>query len=213
LVAEDDPVSRLILQDTLGEWGYEVVATRNGVEAWQILKGSDPPALAILDWIMPGLDGIDVCRLVRHTPNPTSTYIILLTARERPEDVVGGFEAGADDYMVKPCDREELRARLKAGSRIVELQQSLRQRVRELEEALARVRQLQGLLPICAYCKKIRDDKNYWEQVDTYIAQHSDAKFSHGVCPSCWDQYVEPEMRRLEAGQSPLRPPAPSPER
>ncbi len=213
LVAEDDPISRDLVATAVASWGYEVVRTRNGAEAWRALKGAEPPPLAILDWMMPEMDGIEVCRRMRQAPNPIPTYIILLTARERQEDLVAGFAAGADDYLIKPCDREELRARLQAGVRIVELQRTLAERVRELEQALARVTQLQGLLPICAYCKKIRDDKNYWEQVETYITHHSEAKFSHGVCPSCWEQFVEPELRRIEAAEAAARPPAGSPER
>src|SRR5438105_4818844 len=108
-----------------------------------------------------------------------------------------GLGAGADDYIVKPFEREELRARVQVGFRMLALQAALADRVRELEEALTRVKQLQGLLPICSYCKKVRDDRNYWQQVETYIEGHSDAQFTHGICPECREKYVEPELERL----------------
>jgi DNA-binding response OmpR family regulator len=197
LIAEDDMVSRRLLESTLIKWDYEVVVTSDGFAAWEALQSSDPPALAILDWMMPGLDGIQVCRKVRGTPTSTPPYLILLTAKGRREDIITGLQAGANDYVTKPFDRAELQARLQVGVRIVELQQSLADRVIELEEALARVKQLQGLLPICAYCKKIRDDQNYWQQVENYISEHSEAQFSHSICPECYERLVRPELDAL----------------
>jgi DNA-binding response OmpR family regulator len=204
LIAEDDMVSRRLLEATLVKWGYEVVVTCDGTAAWDVLQSVDAPPLAILDWMMPGMDGTEVCRRVRHVPSPTPPYLILLTAKGRREDIVKGLRSGADDYVTKPFDREELRARVQVGLRIVELQQSLADRVKALEEALARVKQLQGLLPICSYCKKIRDDQNYWQQVESYISEHSEAQFSHSICPDCYERLVKPELdqlRRLQ-GQS-----------
>ena len=197
LVAEDDPISRRLLEATLVKWGHEVVLATDGAQAWAALSADDAPRLAILDWMMPELDGVDVCRRVRALPGAASPYLILLTAKGRPEDTVAGLEAGADDYVTKPFDRDELRARIQAGMRIVQLQQSLADRVAELEQALVRVKHLQGLLPICAYCKKIRDDRNYWQQVEGYIAAHSEAQFSHSICPDCYDAHVRPELDRL----------------
>jgi DNA-binding response OmpR family regulator len=197
LVAEDDPISRRLLEATLVKWGHEVVLATDGAQAWAALSADDAPRLAILDWMMPELDGVDVCRRVRALPGAASPYLILLTAKGRPEDTVAGLEAGADDYVTKPFDRDELRARIQAGMRIVQLQQSLADRVAELEQALVRVKHLQGLLPICAYCKKIRDDRNYWQQVEGYIAAHSEAQFSHSICPDCYDTHVRPELDRL----------------
>jgi response regulator RpfG family c-di-GMP phosphodiesterase len=134
---------------------------------------------------------------------PDPPYLILLTARARKEDVVTGLESGADDYVTKPFDRSELLSRVRTGERIVGLQANLAQRVRELEEALAQVNRLQGLLPICSYCKKVRDDGNYWHEVERYIADHADVHFSHGICPNCWYDVVAPE---LEAQGIPLPP-------
>ena len=198
LIAEDDPVSRLLLEATLKQWGYEVVVACDGVEALAAIQGPEPPALAILDWMMPVLDGVAVTRAARLTPAITPTYIILLTAKTEKPDIVAALEAGADDYLTKPFDREELGARVWAGLRIVTLQENLVDRVRELEVALANVKQLQGMLPICSYCKKIRDDQNYWQKVENYISNHSDAVFSHSVCPDCYEGTVRPELEELQ---------------
>jgi len=112
---------------------------------------------------------------------------MLLTSRDSRADLVAGLDAGADDYLIKPFDPEELRARVHVGLRVLSLQDRLSEQVAELQAALAKVRQLAGLLPICSYCKRIRNDNNYWEQVDSYIAHHSDTLFSHGICPACFD--------------------------
>lgn len=136
LIAEDDPVSSRVLSVILGKWGHEVVVTRDGLEAWAVLSGPGAPPLAILDWMMPGMDGVEVCRQVRRAAS--ATYLILLTAKSLKEDLLAGMEAGADDFLTKPFDRDELRARLQAGERIVRLQQCLAERVRELEEAVER---------------------------------------------------------------------------
>ena len=185
LIAEDDPVSRRLLQAALVKWGYEVVVTTNGKEAWEALQQPGAPSLLVLDWLMPETDGVEVCRQARETPALKSAYIILLTSRGSKEDIVEGLQAGADDYVTKPFDHGELRARVQVGSRVVQLQSALADRVKELEEAIASVKQLQGLLPICSYCKKIRDDGNYWHRVESYIAGHANVRFSHGICPDC----------------------------
>ncbi len=197
LIAEDDAVSRHLLEATLHKWGYEVVVTTDGLEALEVLRRPDAPSLAILDWMMPGMDGAEVCLRARELSAGRLLYIILLTAKGRKEDVVEGLTAGADDYIIKPFDRSEMKARMNAGERILRLQAELGARVKELELALANVKLLQGLLPICCYCKKIRNDQNYWQQVDTYIADHSEAQFTHGICPECRDKIVKPELERL----------------
>jgi len=201
LIAEDDSFSRRVLEVTLGKWGHEIVIAHDGSEAWMELQKPDAPSLLILDWMMPGMDGTEICRKLRavHDTSVKHVYIILLTAKSSTEDIVAGLEAGADDYLTKPFDRAELRARLQAGIRIVELQRNLTARVAELEEALANIKQLQGMLPICSYCKKIRDDQNYWQQIEHYVMEHSEALFSHSICPDCYGTIVQPQIdKRLK---------------
>ncbi len=190
LIAEDEPVSRRLLQQALCRWGYQVVPATDGAEAWTCLSGPNPPQLAIVDWVMPGVDGLELCQRLRGPERRVPVYLILLTSRSAHEDIVAGLEAGADDYVVKPFHEAELRARLQVGVRVVQLQASLADRVRDLEAALSRVKQLQGLLPICSYCKKIRDDRNYWQQVEQYLGERTEARFTHGICPTCYERYV-----------------------
>jgi phosphoserine phosphatase RsbU/P len=197
LIAEDDLVSRAVLERTLRDWGHEVVVTCDGQAAWEELQREDAPKLALLDWMMPELDGPEVCRRDRELGRSTPTYIILLTAKHQKEDVVEGLDSGASDYIVKPFDRRELRSRVQAGQRIVELQQELAEQVQALQYALAQVHQLQGLLPICSYCKKIRGDGDYWDQVENYFASHAGVVFSHGICPDCYPK-VMAQLAQLE---------------
>ncbi|MEI6083685.1 MAG: response regulator transcription factor [Verrucomicrobiota bacterium] len=197
LIAEDDAISLRVLESALTKWGHEVTAVTTGTAAYEALLQPDAPQLAILDWMMPELDGVEVCSRIRPARADRFLYIILLTARGQKADIVAGLEAGADDYLVKPFDREELRARLNAGIRIVDLQAQLTDRVHQLEDALQRVHELQGLLPICCYCKKVRDDQNYWHEVESYIGERSGTMFSHGICPTCREGVVAPQIKEL----------------
>jgi phosphoserine phosphatase RsbU/P len=200
LIADDDPISRRLLEVSLKQWKHDVIVTSDGTQAWQTLQQPDlAPPLLILDWLMPGLDGVELCQRVRETPALEMSYIILLTQRGTRQDMVEGLEAGADDYLTKPFDPDELRARIQVGARVVKLQGALGDRVRQLEDALQRVNQLQGLLPICSYCKRIRDDGNYWHQVEAYIEVHSEAQFSHSVCPECMAK-LKRELKAPAAG-------------
>ena len=169
LIAEDDPVSRCFLEVTLIKWGFNVITTCDGNQAWEAFQ-RELPTIAVLDWMMPGIDGAEVCRRVRAIETNKPAYLILLTAKSEKQDVVAGLCAGADDYITKPFNRHELHARIKVGIRVAELQTTVVDRVVELELALSRVKQLQGLLPIC-----------------------------HGICPDCYDSLVQPQMQRLEA--------------
>ncbi len=127
LIAEDDPVSRRVLEGFLTKWGYELVVTKDGAEAWKALEQEAAPPLAVVDWMMPGMDGLELCRKVRERGTGPYTYILLLTAKGRKEDIVRGIEAGADDYLTKPFDAQELRVRIRAGLRVLELQEKLRE--------------------------------------------------------------------------------------
>ena len=196
LIAEDDAVPRTVMERTLSRAGHEVVVTTDGESAYRVLTAQDAPKLAILDWMMPIMDGPEVCRRVRSLARSVPTYMILLTAKTDKNDVVRGLESGADDYVTKPFDLQELRSRIRVGQRMIDLQQRLADRVDELEDALSQVKQLRGLLPICSYCKKIRDGENYWQQVEKYIATHAGVDFSHGICPGCWESIIVPELHK-----------------
>jgi response regulator RpfG family c-di-GMP phosphodiesterase len=122
---------------------------------------------------------------------------MLLTSREGKEDLAAGLDAGANDYMTKPFDPVELEARIRVGERVVKLQASLAARVAELEDALSLVRRLEGLLPICAWCKMVRNETNYWEQLDSYLTSHSDVSLTHGICPNCVARMMNEPVKAL----------------
>jgi DNA-binding response OmpR family regulator len=194
LVAEDDAVSRRILESTLGKLGWDVITAADGTAAWRILErleGRNAPELAVIDWMMPGIDGVEICRRLRATPGFEMMYVILLTMRTEKEDLAAGLAAGANDYMTKPFDAIELEARIRVGERMIRLQTALAAQIRELEEALAHVKRLQGLLPICSYCKMVRNEENYWEQVERYITTRSDLELTHSVCPRCLERVMK----------------------
>ncbi len=197
LVADDDAASRHLLHSILVAEHYTVTEADNGNQALAILREARDPFVALIDWEMPEMEGTDVCRRTRELPNIQPIHLILLTARDSKSDIVAGLRTGANDYIVKPFNRTELLARVGIGAQMVGLQSSLTQHIRELEDALKRVKQLSGLLPICSYCKKVRDDSNYWQQVESYVMHHSEAQFSHSICPSCYETIVKPEMARL----------------
>lgn len=185
LIAEDHYVSRHLLERNLMNWGFEVVTAQDGEAACSILEGAEPPALAIIDWMMPKMDGLQVCSRIRKISNRPYVYLVLLTAKSQKEEIAAGLEAGADDYVIKPFDPDELRARLKVGQRVVSLERTLAKKVSDLESALADVKRLKSLLPICMYCKRVRDDRDYWHQIDEYIHTETGTDFSHSICPSC----------------------------
>jgi sigma-B regulation protein RsbU (phosphoserine phosphatase) len=196
LVAEDQAVARFVLEDTLRSWDYDVVAVADGASAWTALQADDAPKLALLDWEMPGLDGPDICQRVREAATDQPPYLILLTAREKTEDLVAGLRSGANDYLTKPFQEAELAARLSVAVRTLELQRTLADRVRELEDALAQIKVLRGILPICAWCKKVRNDENYWERLEGYLGQHTDLRFTHGMCPECSEREIAAFLRQ-----------------
>lgn len=176
LIAEDDPVSVKILQFTLEHWGHEVVCAANGNEAWQHFDAA-PVRLIISDWMMPGLDGLELCRQVRARPKTEYTYFILLTAINTGGDNLRkAMTAGIDDFMAKPLDREAIDMRLRVAERILQY--------------TTEIRLLKELIPICMYCKRVRDDTDFWHQVETYIHQQTGTNFSHGICPDCFTKQM-----------------------
>ena len=137
LIAEDDPIFRRILESWFKKWDYKVTAVENGLAAWEVLQSDDAPPLAILDWMMPGMDGIELCRKIRSRNHGPYRYVLLLTAKDDKQDVIAGLEAGADDYLTKPFDVDELRARVRAGKRILDLQAALLHSQSDLQFAAA----------------------------------------------------------------------------
>lgn len=170
----------------------------NGEEAWDFIRHNRVD-IALLDWKMPKLEGVEVCRRARAIPsNNGYLYIILLTANDTIEDVVEGLNAGADDYLRKPYDSDELRSRIAVGERIIKLERTLAANIVELQDALNSIKILKGLLPICMYCKKIRDDGDYWHQIESYIHEHTEAGFTHSICPDCREKIVKPMLDSLK---------------
>jgi phosphoserine phosphatase RsbU/P len=199
LIADDGATSRAVLVGVLKKFGHEVVESFDGTSALERLSQPGAPTLAILDWMMPGMDGVDVVRKVRALEQPISPYLIVLTARGDRESLVTVLDAGANDFLSKPFDAAELRARVEVGRRLVEMEAALDARIGELRQALEQVKTLRGLVPICAHCKKIRDDKGYWRQVEEYVKTHTHAEFSHGICPDCMQAHYG-ELLAVEGG-------------
>lgn len=181
LIAEDDPVSAKVLSVLLQRLGYETIIAQNGREAWDAFHNA-PVRIIVSDWMMPGMDGLALCEKVRAREKTLYTYFILLTAnRTSADNYALAAAAGVDDFLTKPLDREMLRMRLGVAERILKY--------------TAEIRQLREMIPICAYCRKVRDEDDYWERVETYIQKETGSRFSHGACPEC----CEKEMERFRA--------------
>ena len=182
LIVEDDIDLREMLQILLSQEGHQIDAVENGNEAWEAFNKRDY-SVVISDWLMPELDGLELCRRVRAADKPHYTYVILLTALQGKANHIEAMRAGVDDFMSKPYDPDELKARLMVADRIVRLQDH--------------VKRLEGVLPTCMYCKKIRDHSDRWVGIEQYITQRTEASFSHGVCPDCYETMVKPEIDGL----------------
>jgi phosphoserine phosphatase RsbU/P len=177
LVAEDDPVSAKILCTFLERLGYETILARNGDEAWEAFN-RESVRMIVSDWMMPGMDGLAFCEKVRARPDTLYTYFILLTAnRTSTENYALATAAGVDDFLTKPLDREVIRMRLGVAERILKY--------------TAEIRRLKEMIPICVYCRKVRDEHDYWERVETYIQKETGSRFSHGACPECCEKELE----------------------
>jgi sigma-B regulation protein RsbU (phosphoserine phosphatase) len=185
LAVEDDPVARAVLRQALRRLGHEVIEAADGEAAWVALQG-EPVRVIVSDWMMPRLDGLELCRRIREGGAADYVYFILLTSRDATEENSrAAADAGVDDFLTKPLDFSELWTRLRVAERILGYTRQLRQ--------------LEELLPICSYCKKIRDDQNYWQQMEGYINERTGSEFSHSVCPDCYKAVVIPELEKLKA--------------
>ena len=176
LIAEDDEISARILEAALSKFGYEPVIARDGAEAWELFN-REPARLIVSDWMMPGLDGLGLCEKVRARAGTLYTYFILLTAnRTSAHNYEMASAAGVDDFLTKPLDREAIRMRLRVAERILRY--------------TAEIQKLQEMIPICVYCRKVRDEHDYWDLVESYIQKETGSRFSHGACPDCYEEQI-----------------------
>jgi len=185
LIADDDVTCRAALGGVLKRFGHDVEDVSDGMEALERLRRPDAPRIAILDVMMPRMDGLEVVRQVRALDQMEPPYLIMLSAQDTSADIIAGLDAGASDYLSKPFRIGELRARVDVGRRMVETQAALASRVAELRAAAEQIRTLRGIVPICASCKKVRTDAGYWQQVEVYVRSRTEAEFSHCICPAC----------------------------
>lgn len=185
LIAEDEYTTRLMVQVSLENWGYSVSSVADGKAAWEILKKPDFIDVAILDWEMPEIDGVELCKMIKNLQRPNPIYVILLTGRDSQNDILCGFDAGADDYMTKPFNDDELRARVRVAKRLVTIQSSLSQSVEELKQALDMVEALQGSVPVCTSCLKIEGENGRWATLKTSVREAFDLRFTPEICPVC----------------------------
>lgn len=185
LIVDDDLSTRSTLASILIKCGHDVEMVSSGEEAWTVISQPDAPRLILLDWLMPGMNGLDLLKRIRSMDGDNPFYIIMLTVKDNKEDIVEGLDCGTDDYITKPFYPEELRARINAGQRISEMQSRLMSQANDLRNSLDHIKTLQGILPICSFCKKVRNDKNYWHQLEDYISTHTEAMVTHSICPEC----------------------------
>ncbi len=186
LIAEDEFTTRMMVQVCLENWGYRVESVTNGEEAWAKLQKVDTPHIAILDWEMPVLDGLEVCRRVKEMDVENPPYVILLTSRDSKMDIIRGFDAGADDYMTKPFNDNELRARTRVAERLVRTQASLSESVTELRAALNQLEMLESGVKVCRACQEIYNKYDgRWQSFDEVLQNGDDPQFVIGTCPRC----------------------------
>lgn len=188
LIVDDEPINVLIAQKILQKKDYDVITAASGAEALEKIKET-PPDLILLDIMMPEMNGFEVCNQLQKNQKTKDIPVIFLTAVAEKESIVKGFEVGGVDYLTKPFNNLELLARVKAHISLKLASDEQKRLIGKLQKALEEIKTLSGLLPICSHCKKIRDDSGYWQGVEQYIAEHSSAQFSHGICPDCLRQY------------------------
>ena len=205
LVTDDDPEILLLTTTVLRRAGYNVVEASSGKECLEAVR-SHHPDLVVLDVMLPDMTGVEVCRLIKEDSELKHTFVILASGIQVSSDSQAeGLNIGADGYIVRPISNKEVVARVQSIERIKRAEDALREKERqqeklisELQEALAEIKTLKGFIPICASCKKIRDDEGYWNQLEAYISKHTDAVFSHGLCPECAERYRAEAVRLFE---------------
>lgn len=182
LAVEDDPVALAVLEDSLLSLGHEVVTAEDGEAAWKLLNELHCRVI-VCDWTMPRLDGLGLCRRIRFRPGDYVYFILLTGAEATSKNRENAMEAGVDDFLSKPVDLEELKMRLYVAARILQY--------------TTQIQRLESLIPICSYCKNVRDDQSYWQRIENYIAERTGAGFSHSVCPECYRKHVIPQFEAM----------------
>jgi DNA-binding response OmpR family regulator len=183
LCVDDDPATQVVLSGIIEDAGWQPELALNATVARQTLEANPDIQVVLLDWMLPDGSGVDLCRELKAVAG-ASLYVILVTVRGAPEDVETGLDAGADDYLVKPVSPVEVRARVRSGFRAADAQRQLAERLAQLEQALKRVSNLESLLPLCMYCRRINSSET-WQSLEDYLWEQVDVKVSHGCCPDC----------------------------
>ncbi len=184
LLADDDAIIRQVLLNLLGKWGYDAVPTSNGAEAWEMVQNDDSLRIALLDWFMPEINGMELTRRIREA-NITPFYIILITARGAKESLIEALDAGADDFVSKPFDREILQARLKVAIRTVELQSYLIRRIADAESSVGNLKELRPFITVCSMCQKIKDMHDEWHKAELPAELTTEDPDAIKICPEC----------------------------
>jgi len=182
LIAEDDTAARTFHLAALKKMRHDCVVAVDGKQAWEAYQESQPSVI-LADWLMPGFSGLDLCRMIRADRRERYPYVILVTALSGKGSYLEGMDAGADDFVTKPFDLDEMGARLRVAQRIINLQ--------------TEIHQLHGLLPVCSYCRRIRDERDAWSTLESYVAQRTELVLSHSICPECYLSKIAPEIDRL----------------
>jgi len=197
LIVDDDPINIQLLAKAL-QATYDICIATNGFDAIDQVKETSPDLL-ILDVMMPDLSGFDVCKIIKSEEAYADIPILFLTAMGTIESEITGLKLGGIDYLTKPVKIDLLELRVRNHIELKRRNDLVIEQRDQLEAALKRIKQLEGIIPICSYCKKVRDDKSTWTQLEWYIADHTDALFSHGMCPECFEVQMEVVRNLLQA--------------
>jgi CheY-like chemotaxis protein len=195
LIVDDKPFNIRLLRDTFSD-AYTVVEAASGREALEVASASHPDVI-LLDVVMPDMDGFEVCRLFKEDPSLREIPVIFITGLNDFASEAKGLALGAVDFITKPFNLPVVALRVANQLDLKVNTDILRQRTMELEEAFSNIKILKGMLPICSCCKKIRDDQGYWQQLERYLSDHTEADFSHGVCPECLSSHYESQILEL----------------